>query len=227
MQRHLFFLREIRRVLIARFSYSIVRICVASIFSIVFLGGCGVASKGQYYVPETASTAAAKAASEQSGHGAVSLPEAAAVNLRELPYVRNAFKEPQSVNRGGLDDFYASTRGKVQHIAIISGNSVNVLKAFIAKGWAPIVMVQLQGRKPEILPMSAYNDRSSEIFLQNPVNLSERRVSYKDFETYWSASSRNKCLLITPQQLTEANVRQVLERYLPAETFQEISVRSR
>ena len=88
-------------------------------------------------------------------------------------------------------------------------------------------MVQLQGRRPEILPVSAYDDRSSEVFLQNPVNLGERRVDYENFEMYWAASSRNKCILITPQQLTEANVRQMLGRYLPAEAFSGISVRSR
>ena len=227
MQHYLFFLRESHRVWVARFSYAIVCICVALIFSIVFLAGCGPLSKGQYYIPETASTTTTKATSAQSGQTEASLPETAAVNLRELPYVRNAFKEPESIGRGGLDDFYASTRGKVQHIATISGNSINVLKAFVAKGWTPIVMVQLQGRRPEILPMSAYDDRSSEISLQHPINFGERRVSYKDFEMYWAASSRSKCVLITPQQLTEANVRQVLERYLPAEAFQGISVRSR
>ena len=226
MQHHCFFLREVHRALVAGFSHSIVCVCVALIFSIVFLAGCGT-SKGEYYIPETASTAATQATSAQSGEMETSLPETATVNLRELPYVRNAFKEPQSVGRGGLDDFYASTRGKVQHIAIISGNSLDVLKAFVAKGWTPIVVVQLQGRSPEILSMSAYNDRSSEIVLQNPVSSGERRVSYKDFETYWSTGSRQKCVLITPQQLTEANVRQVLESYLPAAAFQGISVRSR
>ena len=47
-----------------------------------------------------------------------------------------------------------------------------------------IVWVQLQGRRPEILMLSAYDDRSNEVILQNPVNLGERRVSYKDFEMY-------------------------------------------
>ena len=227
MQRHLFFLREIHRVLVASFSYSTVCVYVASIVFIVLVVSCGAPPKGQYYIPETVSAASTKAIPTQSGQTEVSLPEAASVDLRQLPYVRNAFKEPSSVGRGGLEDFYASARGKVQHIAIISSNSIDILKAFVAKGWTPIVMVQLQGRRPEILPVSAYDDRSSEVFLQNPVNLGERRVDYENFEMYWAASSRNKCILITPQQLTEANVRQMLGRYLPAEAFSGISVRSR
>ena len=123
--------------------------------------------------------------------------------------------------------FYATTRGTVQHLAIISNGSLDVLKAFIAKGWPPIVMIQFQGRSPEILTLSDYNDQLGEISLQNPTNLAKRRLNYADFETTWSKSSRNKCVLITPQQLTEIDVQNVLGRYLPTEAFQQISVRSR
>ena len=199
MRCHPLFLREVHRALPMSSAYLTVRACVASLVFVVLAMSCGPAPKGQYHVPETAIAAAAKTTPEQSMQTAGNLPEAAAINLREMPYVRNIFKQPLRIDRGGLDDFYATTRGKVQHIAIISNTSLDVLKAFIAKGWAPIVVVQLQGRSPEILPLSAYNDRSSEVFLQNPVNLGERRVSYKDFGMYGTASSRNKCVLITPQ----------------------------
>ena len=53
MQRHLFFLREIHRMLVASLSYSILRVCVASLVFIVLVISCGPAPKGQYYVPET------------------------------------------------------------------------------------------------------------------------------------------------------------------------------
>ena len=195
------------------------QVLVVSIVLMILAVSCGTPPKGEYYIPETVST--------ESGESETGLPGSAAVNLRELPYIRNAFKEAQNIGQGGLDDFYATTRGKVQHIAIVSGSSLDSLKAFVANGWAPIIVVQLQGRSPEILPLSSYDDRSSEITLQNPTNLSERRVSYKDFEMSWAQISRNKCVLITPQQLTEANVQKVLERYLPAAGSQGISVRSR
>ena len=173
-----------------------------------------------------AATTAAKAMPTQSRNTDSHLPKAAAVNLRELPYVRNVFKETPDISRGGLDDFYLTTRGKAQHVAIVSNCSFDVLKAFIAKGWAPIVMVQLQGRRPEILPMSRYDDQSGEVSLQHLANFGERRVSYKNFARDWT-SSRNKCVLITPQQLSEATVRKVLSRYLPIGTFEGIRVKSR
>ena len=101
------------------------------------------------------------------------------------------------------------------------------LKAFIAKGWAPIVMIQFQGRTPEILPMSDYNDQLSEVSLQNPTNLSKRRLTYEEFKTAWSKNSQNKCVLITPQKLTETDLQNVLGKYLPAEASQQVTIRSR
>ncbi len=226
MKRHLFLLREVCLGLFIGFLYSTALVCVTLLVCVVLIIGCGPAPKGQYHVPETA-IAAAKTAPKQSMETEKRLPDAASVDVRELPYVRNVFKESPRISQGGLDDFYATTRGTTQHIAIVSNISFDVLKAFIAEGWVPIVMVPLQGRSPEILPFSAYNDLISEVFLQNPVDFGERRVSYKDFEIYWAASSRNKCVLITPQRLTEASVREVLGKYLSAEAFQRIHVRSR
>ena len=225
MQRNKLSLKNVGGTLVAGFSYSTVPVCIVLLVFVV-LTNCGSPSKTQYYVPETAATTAAKAMPTQSKNTDNRLPKAAAVNLRELPYVRNVFKETPDISRGGLDDFYLTTRGKAQHVAIISNCSFDVLKAFVAKGWAPIVMVQLQGRRPEILPMSRYDDRSGEVSLQHLANFGERRVSYKNFERDWT-SSRNKCVLITPQQLSEETVRKVLSRYLPIGTFEGIRVKSR
>ena len=227
MRYHPLFLRKIYRALSVGSSYSAPSVSVVSLIFMALAISCGPPPTGQYHVPETAIAAAAKTVPKPSMQTAKNLPEAAAINLREMPYVRNIFKQPLRIDRGGLDDFYATTRGKVQHIAIISNTSLDVLKAFVANGWAPIVVVQLQGRSPEILPMSAYDDRSSEVILQNPVNLGERRVSYRDFEMFGTARSRNKCVLITPQFLTEVDVLRVLGGYLPTGAFQQVRVRSR
>lgn len=232
MKHRLFVLRENRRSLLAGSSYSTVRACVVSLIFLLLASGCGPPPQGQYYVPESAIQAAERNVPERAKQREqVSLPESAMVRLQEQPYLRNAFKnafsQPMPTSRTGLDDFYARTRGKVQHVAIISGGSLDVLKAFIAKGWAPIVMIQFQGRTPEILPVSDYNDQMSEVYLQNPTNFAKRRLSYKEFETAWSKNSRNKCILITPQMLDEVTIQNVLGRYLPAEAFQEISIRRR
>ena len=228
MKHYLSYLREFHQELRAGSSYSTVRACVASLVFVLLAINCGPPPQGQYHVPETALAAAERNTKPRSGQSQVSLPDSATVQLQKLPYVRNAFKEPPRVgSRGGLDDFYATTRGRVQNLAIISNCSLDVLKAFIAKGWPPIVMIQFQGRSPEIVILSDYNDQLSEMSLQNPASLNKRRLSYTDFEASWSKSSRNKCVLITPQQLSDIDVQNVLGRYLPTEAFQGIGVRSR
>ena len=229
MKRHLFFLRKLRQVLLESSSYSTVCTCVASLVFVILAISCGPPPQGQYYVPETAIKAAEKNVTPQSTQNQGTLPDSALVRLQRMPYLRNAFKEtPRGVHsRSGLDDFYARTRGTVQHASIITGGSLDILKAFIAKGWAPIVMIQLPGRNSQILPVARYNDRSSEIFLQNPTNLAEQRLSYEEFERYWGMTARGKFLLITPQALSDVDVKNVLGRYLPAEAFQQISIRSR
>ena len=229
MKQHLFFLKEVRHALLSRSSYSTVRACVAFLVFVLLSISCGPPPQSQYHVPESAITAAEKrmrpSSTEKSG---ASLPESATVQLERMPYVRNAFKARVRVSsRGGLDDFHASSRAQVQHSAVVSNCSFDVLKAFIAKGWAPIVMVEFQGRTPEILPMSHYNEQLGEVLLENPSNRNKRRLTYKDFEMSWSRISRNKCVLITPQQLRETDVQTVLGNYLPKEAFQQISVQSR
>ena len=228
MKHYLVYLRGFRQELLKGSSYCTVCACVASLVFVLLAINCGPPPQGQYHVPETALAAAERNTRPSSGQSQGSLPDSATVQLQKMPYVRNAFKEPPRVgSRGGLDDFYATTRSKVQNLAIISNCSLDILKAFIAKGWSPIVMIQFQGRTPEILVLSDYNDQLGEISLQNPTSLNKRRLSYTEFEASWSKRSRNKCVLITPQRLSDIDVQKVLGRYLPTEAFQGIGVRSR
>lgn len=218
MKHNLFFSQKVRQILLTGSSYSALYACVVLLVFVLLASNCATPPQGQYPVPETAM---------QANENQASLPESATVRLQEQPYLRNAFKEPIPASRSGLDDFFARTRGTVQHAAVVSGGSVEVLKAFVANGWAPIVMIQFQGRTPEILPVSDYNDSLSEVSLQNPTNLGKRRLTYKEFAETWSKNSRNKCVLITPQRLTETDIEKVLSRYLSAEAFQQVSIRSR
>lgn len=228
MKHYLSYLRGFHQELLKGSSYSTVRACVALLVFALLAINCGPPPQGQYHVPETALAAAERNTSPPSGQSQGSLPESATIQLQKMPYVRNAFKEPPRVgSRGALDDFYATTRSRVQNLAIISNCSLDVLKAFVAKGWPPIVMIQFQGRTPEIVILSDYNDQLSEMSLQNPMSLNKRRLSYADFEVSWSKISRNKCVLITPQQLSDIDVQNVLGKYLPTEAFQGIGVRSR
>ena len=175
---------------------------------------------GKFPVPEVATTSSTRA-----GQAQASLPTSGMVDLRKMPYLRNVFKTPLRPGNGGLDDVFSTLRSQVDNIAIISNGSLDILKAFVAKGWAPIVLLRSQ-RRQEVLPVVRYNDSASELYLQNPNDLSERRMSYEDFEKSW-AVSRSKCLLITAQNLSETKIQEVLGGYLPAEALGSLSIRSK
>lgn len=175
---------------------------------------------GKFPVPEVATTSRVRA-----GQAQASLPASGMVDLRKMPYLRNVFKTPLRPGNGGLDDVFSTLRSQVDNIAIISNGSLDILKAFVAKGWAPIVLLRSQ-RRQEVLPVVRYNDSASELYLQNPNNLSERRMSYEDFEKSWRVS-RSKCLLITAQNLSETKIHEVLGGYLPAEALGSLSIRSK
>ena len=228
MKHYLAYLRGFRQELLKDSSYCTVCACVALLVFGLLSINCGPPPQGQYHVPETALAAAERNTRPSSGQSQVSLPDSATVQLQKNALRQKRLQRtPARREQGGLDDFYATTRSRVQNLAIISNCSLDILKAFIAKGWSPIVMIQFQGRTPEILTLSDYNDQLGEISLQNPTSLNKRRLSYTDFEASWSKRSRNKCVLITPQRLSDIDVQKVLGRYLPAEAFQGIGVRSR
>ena len=222
------FLRKTHHVFLNSSLYAALSAFVVLLTFALLSINCGPVPQGEYYIPETENTTAEKTTTTESTQSVAKLPESATIDLKKHAYIRNAFKQrPRVTSRNALDDFQTTTRRTVRHSAVIANCSFDVLKAFIAKGWTPIVMVEFQGRTPEILPLSEYNDQSSMVSLQDPTNLTKRRLAYKDFEESWKKNSRNKCVLITPQKLTETDVQKVLGEYLPPEAFQQISMRSR
>jgi hypothetical protein len=228
MKRRMSFLRETRLPLLNGSLYSTLCASVVLLIFALLAINCGPVLQGEYNIPETTNAASEETTTAQSTQSTASLPETATVDLKKQPYIINAFKQPPRVrSRRVLDDFQLKMRERRQHSAIVTNCSFDVLKAFVAKGWSPIVVVQSQGRTPAILSVTHYDNRASIVQLHNPANLNKRQLTYKEFETSWAKDARNKCFLITPQQLTKKDIQNVLGEYLPKETFQEISVRSR
>ncbi len=227
MKRQMSFLRKLHRSLLTDSSYSTASTCVVWLVFMLLAISCGPLPTGEFNVPETTTTTAEKTTKMQSKQSKGSLPESATVDLQKLPYFRNAFKQlPRVRSRRALSNFHLQMREMGQHSAIITNCSFDVLKAFVAKGWAPIVMIQLQSRTPVISPLSHYDNQSSEVHLQNPTSSSKRQLTYEEFEKSWEKDTQKRGILITPQRLTEADVRKVLGEYLPAEAFQQINVNS-
>ena len=227
MERQMTFLREFRQALLSSSSYSTARACVILLVFALLAINCGPVPKGQYDTSDAINNTASNETITQSTEEKGSLPESATIDLQKMPYITKAFKVPPRVrSRRPLDDFQLKMRERRQHSAIVTNCTFDVLKSFVAKEWAPIVIIQLQGRTPVILSVTKYDNRANVVHLHNPANLNKRQLTYEEFETAWAKDTRKRCLLITPQQLTEADVKKALGQYLSTETFQEISVRS-
>ncbi|RKU26163.1 hypothetical protein C6497_14000 [Candidatus Poribacteria bacterium] len=157
------------------------------------------------------------------------LPKAAIVDLKEIVFLKDALKIPVTSvsSKSGLEDFHVRNRRNVRYSVLISNCNFDILKAFIAQGWAPIVKYEYHARKWEIIPISEYSDHTNMVSLQQVNGNAKRRIDYKDFESSFARSSRNQCVLISRIQLSEANIHKVLSKYLPRETYAQISIKSR
>ena len=126
--------------------------CVISLIFMFMVTGCGPVPSSELNIPETTTPTVGESPQLQSKNSVVKLPVSAIVDLQKQPYLRKTFNNPINVNvrnRMALANFHLRMREIGQHSAILSNCSFDVLRAFVAKGWAPIVLVQL-GRKNSI-----------------------------------------------------------------------------
>ena len=197
-----------------------------SLVFIFMVTGCGPISTSELNIPETTPTTG-KTSQLQTKNSAVKLPASAKVDLQKQPYLRKAFRNPNKArNRLALANFHFRMREIGQHSAMLSNCSLDVLKAFVTKGWAPNVLVQMGSRTPFIAAVVHYDDSSGMVHLQNPQDISKRRLTYDVFEKSWGKSNQKRCVLITPNRLTEADVEGVLAQYLDKNAYQNMTMNS-
>ena len=179
---------------------------------------------------QPASTSAPTKTRTASATGA--LPASAAIDVTKKPLLKALFRNEPNVTR--LEDLYATTRGQVQNLSVVSNCNLEVLKAFVATGWAPIILSRRSG-KGHLTTVMQYNDADQQIQIGNPLAAQReglrsrvgRMLTYSEFEKEWTTGSRRKCVLITPKKLHDADVRAALKKYLPEEQVARIQVRSR
>ena len=176
--------------------------------------------------PTKTRTASAMASATQG------LPSAAAVDVTKKPLLTALFRNEPNVNR--LEDLYATTRGKVQNLSVVSNCNMDVLKAFVATGWAPVIRSRRSGRG-HLSAVMRYDDAGQQIQIGNPLDARRkgagsgggRPLTYSEFEKEWSTGSGNKCVLVTPRRLSDVEIHAALKKYLPEEQVARIQVRSR
>lgn len=227
MKHVLLSLHKIRQILSRGFENPISHTGIILILLVLFINSCGPLPTNEFEAQKTTIPTVNKSPNVQSPLTKSNLPESATVNFQKQPYLRNVFAQPTTVrSRLALVNFHNKMRDIGQHSAFLSNCSLDILKAFVAKGWAPIVMIQIRNRTPFISPISHYSNTSGVVHLQRPNSQSKRRLTFKDFEEAWDMKSQKRCVIITPKRLNKADVQQVLSEYLPSKEFEQISINS-
>ena len=118
------------------FSYTIFILVLCSL-----LGSCGPASQGgRMPIPSATHSQSASTMSQKQPASSTGLPGAVSIDVTKKPLLKTLFRAEPNVTR--LDDLYGTTKGKVDNISIVSNCSVDVLKAFVATDWTPVIFWQ-------------------------------------------------------------------------------------
>ena len=200
----------------------------------LLLVSCGPAPQGERMpIPSaTRSEPASTMSATRSASTTATLPAAAAVDVTKKPLLKAFFRNEPDVNR--LEDLYATTRGKVESISVVSNCNLDVLKAFLATDWAPIILSRRSG-KGYLTAVMQYDDADQQIQVGNPLAAQRRglrtragrMLTYSEFEKEWATGSGRKCVLITAKKLNEMDIHAALKKYLPEEEVARVQVRSR
>lgn len=202
----------------------------------ILLNGCGPAP-GKRYIPSASTSIDGSFAPRNvPASSSPSLPWVAEVESARLPLPKTIFIN-QPLNHS-IEDFYARIKRQDDHISLVSNCNLDVLKAFIAAGWAPVVLLRYDG-PVEFWALLGYNDGDEQIQLTNISRAHSgtndlkrqriRRLPYSDFVRMWSSRwSARRCMLVAPGlAFTEAKVRSVLAKYFTATHASQVKVKSR
>ena len=202
----------------------------------LLLASCGPAPQGERMpIPsatrsQPASTSAPTKTRTASATGA--LPAFAAIDVTKKPLLKVLFRIDHNIKQ--LEDLYATTRGKIQNLTVVSNCNLDVLKAFVATGWTPVIRSRRSG-KGYLTAVMQYDDADQQIQIGNPLGAQRkglrsragRTLSYSEFKKEWATGSGNKCVLVTPKKLSDVEIHAALKKYLPEEQVDRIQVRSR
>ena len=200
-------------------------LCVLVSTLCICLSGCmGTTQKQERYIASVPGSTSQQSTSSTPASSDPSLPQTGRIDRRGLTLLDVIFRTQLNINR--IDDLYATTKGQVSNLAIVSSGELNVLKAFVAQRWAPVVLLQY-GNKRHLWAVTGYDNPAQQIQLGNAINSQVRIIPYADFEKEWSGGSARKFVLVTPIRLSEERVQSVLAKYLPEAQASQVKVRSR
>lgn len=112
---------------------------------------------------------------------------------------------------------------KNYNVTVVTHCDTDILKAFVATGWWPFVLLR-NGSQIEQWLVVGYDDFGN-IYLRDPRAPRVKRA-VTEFQRAWKYPSPSQCMLITLEKLNKHDVRRRLQRYLPLSKVSQIHVRS-
>ena len=110
---------------------------------------------------------------------------------------------------------------------IIYNCDLDSLKAAIVNKWPPVVGYRVSGKYYHAVVAVGYDDKRHAMFVHDPNYLRVRKIRYDDLGgTSKDSVQRLSCLLILPEDMTEAELRRGLEKYVPKELVEKLRISS-
>ena len=112
--------------------------------------------------------------------------------------------------------------------AAVSGCDLEVLKAFVASNWSPVVVITSPVGPKHTRAVIGYDDSAQQITLIDPVNLkqaAQANLEYSDFSKQWDDPQKT-CLLVFSEGIGEQRIRTTLKKYLPEEKVEPLVIKT-
>ncbi len=213
------------------------------IFALVLIVGCGSIKTTSQATPkmEAKAPAISQPTTEQSGSSEVGkLPKSyvpEAKNINNARKVAQAFREVPSLKAAKSINFlvFRDINAKGYPSAMLTRCDFDIIKAFVAYGWAPAIILRSPTGPQHLRTVIGYNDPPEELTLTDPMQtvgptepgeLKQMKFSYADFLKMWDDQQKS-CLLLFSQYTDESLIKNALWQFLPKDKTNNITIRTK
>jgi len=160
-----------------------------------------------------------------------------AQNINSARRVAQAFREVQSLKMAKSINFLIlrDINAKGYASAMLTRCDFDIIKAFVAYGWAPAIILRSPTGPEHLRTVIGYNDPPEELTLTDPMNtvgptepgaLKQMKLSYADFLKMWDDQQKS-CLLFFSQYTDESLIKNALWQFLPKDKTNSIAIRTK
>jgi hypothetical protein len=146
-------------------------------------------------------------------------------NHKSIQTVNELFQRVETLRKA--DRFTEAELQSVKKVSrfspiIVSGCDLEVLKAFVATNWAPVIVARSPVGPKHVRVVVGYDDSSQRITLVEPMEYAPAVISYEDFLKQWDDPQKT-CLLVFSENPGKDRIENALRKYLP-EKMKSLSV---